>query len=149
MELLSSLLLLKFFFSLFSPHLRNLSRMTRRAEMLPLGSGPFLMVAGAGVGSGGEKGEIQSLSPCPPVFCSYCVFRHCTPSRPEVCGSCLLQCSQHLQPSAQWGREGQGEYEARPVAPQVCCRNPGYQEPLSLTVLPDTPGLCGFMNSYP
>lgn len=65
-------------FFLFSPHLRNLSRMTRRAEMLPSGSGPFLMVAGAGVGSGGEKGKIQSLSPCLPVFCSYCVFGHYT-----------------------------------------------------------------------
>ena len=36
--------------------------MTRRAEMLPSGSGPFLMVAGAGVMSGGVKEKIHTES---------------------------------------------------------------------------------------
>lgn len=48
--------------------------MTKRAEMLPSGSGPFPMVAGAGVGPGGAQREIhtESGSLCSGFDCVCC-----------------------------------------------------------------------------
>lgn len=111
--LLSSLLSLNFFS--LSPHLRRLSTMTKRAEMLPSGSGPFPMVAGAGVGPGGRRGKyIQSLAPYVPVLTASAVAI----LGPEICGRRLPQCPQCLQPAAccpAWGMGGWCEHKGVPL----------------------------------